>query len=147
MRAAVYTRYGPPDVVQNPGRIFTEGLPKPFWVNLSISRHLFSLASALLFELHRADIVQGRVQSCLVIPSQPVESFIFRLAKSFEAPAVQPFHLQRGKQRLARSVVPAATLATHRSCDSMLSEYRAELVAGCLRDYFADSECMVGRMF
>jgi hypothetical protein len=35
------------------------------------------------------------VQSGLVIPEQPVDGFIFALAKGFEVLAMQPFHLQR----------------------------------------------------
>jgi hypothetical protein len=40
--------------------------------------------------------------------------------------AVQPFHLQRSKQRLRAGVVPAVSLAAHRWCNAMLFEYLTE---------------------
>jgi hypothetical protein len=46
-------------------------------------------------KLHRASVVQLRVQSRSVIPEQPVEDSILGLAKGFKVSAVQPFHLQK----------------------------------------------------
>src|ERR1035438_9123857 len=48
----------------------------------------------VLFELHRADVVQRRVDSCSVIPEQPGYGFILGLADAFKTPAVQSFPLQ-----------------------------------------------------
>src|ERR1017187_10445304 len=73
------------------------------------------LLRPVLFVLHRADVIQCRMKSCLVIPEQPIEGFIFGLTKSFKVQAVQPFHLQGSEQRLATRVIPAVAFATHRS--------------------------------
>src|ERR1700723_2598267 len=86
----------------------------------------------ILFELHRADIIQRRVHSCSVIPEKPRDGFIFGRADGFKMLAVQPFHLQRSKQRLRAGVVPAVSLAAHRWCNAMLFEYLTEVVAGVL---------------
>ena len=48
----------------------------------------------VLFELHRADVIQGRVQSCLVISVQPVKGFLFALATCFKMLTMQPFYLE-----------------------------------------------------
>jgi hypothetical protein len=40
----------------------------------------FWVERRVLFKLHRADIVQRRVHSCLVIPEQPVQGLILGLA-------------------------------------------------------------------
>src|SRR5271167_5238822 len=86
----------------------------------------------VLLELHRADVVQRRVHACLVIPEQPCHDFILSLAEGCKTLAVQPFHLQRTKQRLRAGVVPAVALAAHRRRHAMLFEYRTEVVAGVL---------------
>ena len=70
-------------------------------------------AVPVLFKLHRAEVIQRRVQSCSVIPEQPVEDFILGLAKSFKVLAVQPLHLQGSEQRLRTGVVPAVPRAAH----------------------------------
>src|ERR1019366_4094635 len=80
------------------------------------------LLHPVLFVLHRADVIQCRMKSCLVIPEQPIEGFIFGLTKSFKVQAVQPFHLQGSEQRLATRVIPAVAFATHRSLNSAPSE-------------------------
>ena len=48
------------------------------------------LLRPVLFVLHWADVIQSRMKSCLVIPEQPIEGFIFGLTKSFKVQAVQP---------------------------------------------------------
>jgi hypothetical protein len=74
----------------------------------------------VLLELHWADVVQRRVHSCSVIPEQPCDDFILGLADGCKTLAVQPFHLQRTKQRLRAGVIPAVALAAHRRPNAML---------------------------
>ena len=61
-------------------------------------------AVQVLFKLHRAEVIQRRVQSCSVIPEQPIEDFILGLAKSFKVLAGQPFHLQGSEQALSQQL-------------------------------------------
>ena len=85
-----------------------------------------------LFELHRTDVVQCRVQPCPVIPEQPVEGFVLGLAEGFEAHSMQPLDLEGAEQCLRAGVVPAVALAAHRGRDATLVERLVELVAGIL---------------
>ena len=84
------------------------------------------------------------MHACLVIPEQPRESFILRLADGFESLAVKPLHFQRSKQGLAGSVVPAVALATHRSCDAAPLKNLGELMTGVLAAAIAmeDLRCL-----
>jgi hypothetical protein len=47
----------------------------------------------VFLELHRADIRQRRVHARLVVPEQPSDDFVLRLASGFEALPVEPLHL------------------------------------------------------
>ena len=75
------------------------------------------LLRPVLFVLHRADVIQCRMKSCLVIPEQPIEGFIFGLTKGFKVLAVHPFHLQIRTASPTR-VIPAVAVATHRSLNA-----------------------------
>src|SRR5664279_241240 len=99
----------------------------------------------VLLELHRADVVQRRVHACSVIPEQPCDDFIRGLADGFKTLAVQPFHLQRTKQRLRAGVIPAVAFAAHRRRNAMLLEYLTEVVAGVLAATIAmkDQLCLL----
>ena len=69
-----------------------------FSIAFSVSHPPSNLQMAVprpvLFVLHRADVVQCRMKSRLVIPKQPIESFIFGLTNSFKMLSVQPLHLE-----------------------------------------------------
>src|ERR1017187_1808621 len=99
----------------------------------------------VLLELHRADVVQRRVHACSVIPKQPCDDFILGFADGGKTLAVQPFHLQRTKQRLRAGVIPAVALAAHRRRNAMLFEYLTEVVAGVLAATIAvkDQLCLL----
>src|ERR1035438_2761133 len=102
----------------------------------------------VLLELHRADVVQRRVHACSVIPKQPCDDFILGFADGGKTLAVQPFHLQRTKQRLRAGVIPAVALAAHRRRNAMLFEYLTEVVAGVLAATIAvkDQLCLLARI-
>src|SRR4030088_1993558 len=72
----------------------------------------------LLFRLDWAEVAQGGVLTCLVIPEQPREGFILGLTDGFETLAVETFYFQRSKQSPAGRVIPAVALAAHRSGDA-----------------------------
>src|ERR1700691_1177114 len=93
---------------------------------------LFYLAHPVLSVLHRADIVQCRMKSRLVIPKQPIECLIFGLTNRFKVLPVQPLYLQRSKQAFATCVVPAVAFATHRNLNPARSEQLPEGLTGIL---------------
>ena len=47
-----------------------------------------------LLELHRADVGQRRMKSGAVVPEQPVDGFVLRLALGLEAVSMQPLDFQ-----------------------------------------------------
>src|SRR5271169_5871896 len=112
---------------------FYRTFPQPVFVRRSASTcDRCRAAIPILFKLHWTDVIQCRVQPCLVIPEQPVEDFILGLAKGFKVLPVQPLYLQRSEQRLAACVVPAVAFATHRGRNSARFEHAVELVTGVL---------------
>ena len=92
----------------------------------------------VLLELHRADVGQRRVQSRSVVPEQPRDGFVLRLAPSLEALAVQSLYLQRPEQRLAAGVVQTISRELRRNAAThggtlqyraMVAQWKAERAA------------------
>src|SRR3954453_8538475 len=86
----------------------------------------------LPFVLHRAHVVQRRMQPFPVLPVQPVQHFVFGLLPSLKALPVQAFHFERSEQRLAAGAVPTVAFPAHRRLDPILPQQVLERFSGLL---------------
>ncbi len=85
-----------------------------------------------MLELHRADVIERRMQPAMIIEAHPVNHLVHRRAAGGEAHSVQACHLQRTPQAFGGRVVPAVALAAHRGAHAVGAKRRLELGAAVL---------------
>src|SRR3954469_15076021 len=98
------------------------------WATYRLRCPLFPLSLVL----HRAQVVQRGMQPFPVVPTQPVQHFVFGLLPSLKALPVQAFHFERSEQRLAAGVIPAVAFPAHRRLDPILPQQVLERLSGLL---------------